>query len=63
MILNYQPIKIGDVVKGKNNTEGWTVGCQTVLKIVGCKSFVGSNPISSAKQIVRWRNGRRVMGD
>jgi predicted RNA-binding Zn-ribbon protein involved in translation (DUF1610 family) len=24
-------------------------GCQTVLKTVGCKSFVGSNPISSTE--------------
>ena len=31
--------------------EEWTIGCQAVLKTVGGKTFVGSNPISSAKQI------------
>ncbi len=26
-------------------------GCQAVLKTVGCKSFAGSNPVSSADKV------------
>ena len=54
MIPNYPPIKIGEVVKGKNKLEGWqSWSIASDLKSEVLKGTVGSNPTPSAKSAIR----------